>query len=273
MGASSHAPYQPSSVGGTAPISHQVSYATAYHSVLATATGNNPHIHPSESNYLWSEAGTNFGVLNDDDPCGTKGAGTVQNTTDHLTAFIAHAGKSWKSYQEDIDLTPDGATLDNVVEPQRNWTVPLQSFSGTFASGTNAYNGSNQFNYAAKHNPMVFFDDTNGSCDFSTSNPMRLQYAPLQQLASDLNADTVADYNWITPDQVNDMHTMLRGGPGPHGRRGEDPAGRQFPQLNRSDDYGVKGLPGPRRNRDLVRRIRTGRRRWRKPRRLRSHHR
>jgi hypothetical protein len=206
------APYINSLVNGTTPISDQVSYATAYHNALATSTGNNPHIHPSEPNYLWSEAGTNFGVFNDDDPCGTNGAPTVQNTTEHLTTFITNAGKTWKSYQEDIDLTQDGATLDNVVLPQSEWTVPLKSFSGTFASGTNAYNGSNQFNYAAKHNPMVFFDDTNGSCDFSTSNPMRLQYAPLQQLAADLANDTVADYNWITPDQYNDMHTGLTGG-------------------------------------------------------------
>jgi len=99
-----------------------------------------------------------------------------------------------------------------VVEPQSDWTVPLQSFSGVFASGTNAYNGSNQFNYAAKHNPMVFFHDTNGSCDFSTLNPMRLQYAPLQRLAADLANNAVADYNWITPDQYNDMHTTLTGG-------------------------------------------------------------
>ncbi len=223
------APYINSLVNGTSSISGQVSYATAYHNVLATSTGNNLHIHPSEPNYLWSEAGTNFGVLNDDDPCGTNGAPTVQNTTQHLATFITNAGKTWKSYQEDIDLTPDGATLDNAVEPQSDWTVPLQSFLGIFASGTNAYNGSNQFNYAAKHNPMVFFDDTNGSCDFSTSNPMRLQYAPLQQLAADLANDAVADYNWITPDQYNDMHTTLTGVPGPHGRRGEDPAGRQLP--------------------------------------------
>src|SRR5246127_4596713 len=64
------APFINSLVNGTASavingspvnISQQVSYATAYHNVLATASGNNPHIHPSEPNYLWSEDGTNFG--------------------------------------------------------------------------------------------------------------------------------------------------------------------------------------------------------------------
>ena len=37
-------------------------------------------------------------------------------------------------------------------------------------------------------------------------------YAPLQQLFTDLANNTVADYNWITPDQFNDMHTTLSAG-------------------------------------------------------------
>ena len=31
-------------------------------------------------------------------------------------------------------------------------------------------------------------------------------------MAVDLGSDTVADYNWITPNQYNDMHTSLKGG-------------------------------------------------------------
>ncbi|MEY2395117.1 MAG: phosphatidylinositol-3-phosphatase [Acidobacteriaceae bacterium] len=34
--------------GSTVHLSEQVAYATAYHNVLATPGGNNPHIHPSE---------------------------------------------------------------------------------------------------------------------------------------------------------------------------------------------------------------------------------
>src|SRR5450631_1856480 len=29
---------------------------------------NPPNLHPSEPNYIWLEAGTNFGILNDNDP-------------------------------------------------------------------------------------------------------------------------------------------------------------------------------------------------------------
>jgi len=216
-----NAPFINSLVNGTAyavvndrvvHISDQVAYATAYHNVLATPSGNNPHIHPSEPNYLWAEAGTNFGVLNDNDPFSPNGP-TNQNTNQHLVSFLERAGKTWKSYQEDIDLMTVGGLLTNVPLPKDQWTVPLTSHSGIFAPGSfNAYNGSNQFNYAAKHNPQVFFTDSNGGNDSTPANPLSRHYAPLQQLMTDLANDTVANYNWITPDQYNDMHTGLTGG-------------------------------------------------------------
>jgi hypothetical protein len=206
-----NAPFINSLVNGTSTISPQVSYATAYHNVIATPSGNNPHIHPSEPNYIWAEAGSNLGVLNDNDPFAAKG-GTNQNTNQHLTAFLTKAGRTWKSYQEDTDLTTVNGQLTNVPLPQDQWSVPLSSFSGVFASGVNQYNGSQQFNYAAKHNPQLFFTDTNGGNDASTANPLSTHYAPLQQLGTDLANGTVADYNWITPNQYNDMHTTLSGG-------------------------------------------------------------
>ena len=215
-----NAPFINSLVNGTAfamingspvHISEQVAYASAYHNVLATPGGSNPHIHPSEPNYLWAEAGDNFGVLNDNDPFRVPG-GTNQDTGLHLVTLLTAAGKTWKSYQEDIDLTPGAGGLTNVPLPEDQWTVPLTSFSGSFVSGVNAFNGSPQYNYAAKHNPMVFFTDSNGGNNATTSNPLAKQYAPLQQLFADLDNNTVADYNWITPNQYNDMHTSLSGG-------------------------------------------------------------
>jgi phosphatidylinositol-3-phosphatase len=197
--------------GAEVNISSQVSYATAYHNVLSAPNGTNPHIHPSEPNYIWAEAGTNFGVLNDNDP---YTGGTNQNSSLHLGNLLTQAGKTWKSYQEDIDLTPNGGgQLTNVALPRFDWTVPLSSFSGVFAAGTvNQFNGANQYNYAAKHNPMLFFSDTNGGNNRTPSNPLSSNYAPLQQLLVDLANDTVADYNWITPNQYNDMHTSLSAG-------------------------------------------------------------
>ena len=61
------APFINSLVTGTATavingrqvnISQQTAFATNYRNVLATAGGANPHIHPSEPNYIWAEAGT-----------------------------------------------------------------------------------------------------------------------------------------------------------------------------------------------------------------------
>jgi phosphatidylinositol-3-phosphatase len=203
--------------GRQVKISQQVAYAANYRNVLATAGGNNPHIHPSEPNYLWAEAGTNFGVFNDDDPFFAYNTTTTnqinnQDNQLHLVRLLTQARRTWRSYQEDIDLTTVGSTLSNVVLPKSQWTVPLTSFSGNFASGVNQFNGSTQFNYAAKHNPQVFFTDSNGGNDPTPANPLSHNYAPLQQLFVDLAGNTVADYNWITPDQYNDMHTALTGG-------------------------------------------------------------
>jgi hypothetical protein len=216
-----NAPFINSLVNGTAiavingrvvRISDQVAFASNYHNVLATPSGNNPHIHPSEPNYLWGEAGANFGVFNDNDPFAPNGP-TNQNTTQHLATLLTHAGKTWRSYQEDVDLATVNGQLTNIPLSRDQWTVPLKSFSGVFAPGNfNRFNGSNQFNYAAKHNPELFFTDTNGGNDPSTANPLRVQYAPLQQLFADLENNTVADYNFITPDQFNDMHTTLASG-------------------------------------------------------------
>jgi phosphatidylinositol-3-phosphatase len=247
-----NAPFINSLVNGTAfavvngdvvHISEQVAYASAYHSVLATPSGANPDIHPSEPNYLWAEAGTNFGVLNDNDPFSANGP-TNQNTSLHLSTLLTQAGRTWRSYQEDIDLTRVGGQLTNVSLPQDQWTVPLASFSGVFAAGSfNQFNGSSQFNYAAKHNPQVFFTDTNGGNDSTPANPLSHQYAPLQQFFTDLANNTVADYNWITPNQFNDMHTGLTGGyKGLTGdaakiRQGDDFLAQIIPVIMASDAY------------------------------------
>ena len=217
-----NAPFINSLVNGTAVtyingrdvnISEHVSYATAYHNVLATASGSNPHIHPSEPQYIWAEAGTNFGILNDDDPY-KDSPPNAQTTTQHLSGLLQQAGRTWKSYQEDIDLTTNIGKLINLPLPANQWTVPLVGLSGVFGPGTylNAYNDSTQYNYAPKHNPMVFFSDTNGGNNLTTSNPLASHYAPLQQLAFDLADNRIADYNWITPDQYNDQHSALSAG-------------------------------------------------------------
>jgi hypothetical protein len=192
-------------------ITSQTAYANAYHNVLATPSGSNPNIHPSEPNYLWSEGGTNYGVLNDNQPYGV--GGTNQSTTQHLSSYLLASGQKFKSYQEGIDLASNAAgQLTNTVLLQGEWISPITNFSGTSPAYVNPYNGSNQYNYAVKHNPMAFFTDTNGGNNSTSANPAARFYAPVEQLQADLVNNSVGRYNWITPDQFNDMHTELTGG-------------------------------------------------------------
>jgi hypothetical protein len=218
----SAAPYLNSLMTAGNANAAQTSYASNYYNVDYTNTtiNNGNGIHPSEPNYVWQEAGiasTNptQPPFNDADPY----ANTPNNIVNapNLSALLQNAGISWKSYQEDIDLSPTSGTvnqpgtntLTSTVASQSQWTVPLKSFSGTSTNYTNAYNGSNQYNFAPKHDGTLFFTATNGGNDFSPSNPEAKYYAPLQQLQSDLDNNTLAKYNLITPDQFNDMHSSL----------------------------------------------------------------
>jgi hypothetical protein len=199
------APFINSLVTPGNPNAANVSYASNYQNV--------PGIHPSEPNYVWMDAGR-AGLLNDSDPYPNN----IVNGPS-LSALLQSSGSSWRAYQEDTNLlttanqninTPGAiGTLTNNVAPSSLYTVPLTSFSGASSTYTNPYNGSNQYNYAPKHDPQAFFTATNGGNNPTPSNPEAQFYAPLQQLQSDLNNNTVARYNWVTPDQYNDMHSAL----------------------------------------------------------------
>ena len=140
------------------------SYAEQYY--------NPPGLHPSEPNYLWLEAGTNFNVTTDDDP-----AVNHQSSTQHLVTLLDGAGISWKSYQEDIDGT----------------VCPLTS------SGL----------YAPKHNPMVFFDDVTGTNNPASVSCIA-HVRPFSELTTDLQNNAQARYNFITPNLCNDMHNTCQ---------------------------------------------------------------
>ncbi|HEX4341796.1 MAG TPA: choice-of-anchor D domain-containing protein, partial [Verrucomicrobiae bacterium] len=158
----------------------QVSYATRY---FNAGVG----VHPSESSYVWSEAGTDFGVHTDNDPTGASG--NVFNTN-HLTRQLTAAGIAWKNYQEDVQLT----------------VSPTNSASGTSGTVINPYYGTGQYGYAVKHNPMAFFGDTQLQNVFTLTNLFR-----------DLTNNSLGRYNWITPNLYNDQHTALTGGFTYHG--------------------------------------------------------
>ena len=84
-------------------------------------------VHPSEPNYVWAEAGTDFGIHTDADP---RPANSNIFTAFHLTGQLDAAGISWKNYQEDVQLS----------------TSPTNSASGTNGP-VNPFYGTAQFNY------------------------------------------------------------------------------------------------------------------------------
>ncbi len=60
--------------------------------------------------------------------------------------------------------------------------------------------------YAQKHNPFTYFANVR-------SSPKRMaNIVPYEELASDLSANTVPDFVWISPDQCHDMHGVSPGG-------------------------------------------------------------
>jgi hypothetical protein len=212
------APFLNSLITPGSPNAAQTSYATNYYNVAY----NNPalNIHPSEPNYVWQEAGV-APNLNDFPPYQNTPNNIV--TAPNLSTLLQNAGILWKSYQEDIDLTPSSGSvnqpgvnaLTSTVAPQAQWTVPTVAIVGTSAdnSYTNPYNHSHQYDFEPKHDGQLFFTGTNGGTlyapNFSPSNPEALHYAPLQQLQTDLTNNTVGRYNLITPDEYNDMHSYL----------------------------------------------------------------
>lgn len=90
-------------------------------------------------------------------------------TTNHLVIQLQNAGITWKAYQESIT----------------GLTCP------TASSGL----------YAAYHNPFIYFDDI-----YLNASNCAYHIRPYAELAGDLTNNTVARYNFITPNLCNDMH-------------------------------------------------------------------
>src|SRR5712671_2578899 len=169
------APYINSLLTPGHPNAVQVSYATKYYNV-------GMGVHPSEPNYIWAEAGTDFGIQMDEDP--DPGYGNMFNVP-HLTRQLNAAGIAWKSYQEDLQFTGN----------------PAISVAGTSATDINPYYGTGDYYYAVKHNPMAFFTDTQTQNVYALTNFLK-----------DLTNNAVGRYNWITPNIYNDQHDALSGG-------------------------------------------------------------
>jgi hypothetical protein len=174
----------------------QASYASQYFN----PAGN----HPSEPNYLWLEAGTNFGIKNDDSPQKNH-----QSSTDHLVTYLQNAGITWKAYEEGIS-GKDCPLKDNDL-------------------------------YAPKHNPMVYFDDVTNSNDPNFSYCIAHE-RPFSELQADLQNNMEAQYNFITPDLCHDMHNSVGCDTLDAVRNGDTWLSEQVPMILASSTYQNGGV-------------------------------
>ena len=153
------------------PLAPYINGTLLHTSAHAEQYFNPPGNHPSQPNYLWLEAGTNFGVLADTQP------GQPQLTTDqHLVRLLENAGISWMAYAE-----PDfGSPVFDVC--------PIDF---TFLD--------------VEHLAFVYFNDVNDGLNPQSAEciaHVRTYY----ELPTDLANHTSAQYNFITPNLCHDGH-------------------------------------------------------------------
>jgi phosphatidylinositol-3-phosphatase len=134
---------------------------------------NPPGNHPSQPNYLWLEAGTNFGLDADTQPGQVPG---IKPHSMHLVRLLQDAGISWKAYAE-----PDfGSPVFD--------TCPLD------------------FSFLdVNHLAPVYFNDINDG--LNPKSPECLAHVvPFYQLATDLADHTTSRYNLVIPNLCHQGH-------------------------------------------------------------------
>ena len=145
------------------PLLHTAAHAEQYF--------NPPGNHPSLPDYLWLEAGTNFGVLADVLPTDVD-----ITSTQHLVTQLAAKGITWRAY----------------AEP--NFGKPV------FTDCPLDYKSTD-----VNHLPFVYFSDVTNN--FSPSSPYCIEHVrPYCELATDLADHTAARYNFIAPNLCHDGH-------------------------------------------------------------------
>ncbi len=123
--------------------------------------------HPSIPNYFELTTGQMLTLID---------ASTPDNFLvfpENVVRELLAAGKSWKSYAEDIPSV--------------------------------GYTGDDTGHYAVRHNPLAYFTDVQND----TKQVQNL--VPFSQFATDLNATNLPDFSFIVPNLCNDAHDCSLG--------------------------------------------------------------
>lgn len=180
--------------------------------------------HPSLANYLEIVGGSNFGIVNDNDPDWHNGShdgnrnkpiaesGKDVSTPARIAPFhievpaavfvgrtigdqLAAAGKGWKTYQENL---PESGMVDRV------------DYSDGIYSNLNAPQlaprHSVQALYVAKHNPFVYFARMQENSDAVDGLNNVAGFTGINGLYADLGSGKAPAFSFIVPDLCHDMH-------------------------------------------------------------------
>ncbi|HZQ95178.1 MAG TPA: alkaline phosphatase family protein [Candidatus Sulfotelmatobacter sp.] len=115
---------------------------------------------------------------------------------------LVTAGKSWKSYQENLPMT--GARRVNYSDGNFTNNTNFAAFKPQLDPPLNS--GEIVQLYAAKHNPFVYFQNV----QLSTTPGLRMTnvvgFDGAGGLWSDLGSGNIPSYAFIAPNQCNDQH-------------------------------------------------------------------
>jgi phospholipase C len=142
----------------------------------AEAYMNPPGLHPSLPNYIWLEAGSNLGITGDGPP-----RAHAQDTHQHLVRLMDKAGVSWKAYLE--NTTGENCPIHDRGRLDLHGNKP----------------------YAVRHEPFTYFNDVTDNLN-KQSRYCISHLRPFEELKADLRSGRLARYNWITPNECDDMH-------------------------------------------------------------------
>ncbi|KAL1948429.1 hypothetical protein VTO73DRAFT_12504 [Trametes versicolor] len=129
--------------------------------------------HPSEPNYLAAVGGDFFGAADDD-------FYHIPQNVSTIVDLLEAKNISWASYQENM---------------------PYDGFTGfNFTQNNYLSNDGNYTYYVRKHNGLIVFDSVANVSDRA------LRIRNFNDFANDLKADVIPQWNFITPNLVNDGH-------------------------------------------------------------------
>ena len=141
-------------------LANQYGLATNYFAVA----------HPSSPNYFELTTGQTLAPLSLTDAVTPSNFPVDAN---NVVRDLLAAGKTWKSYAEDIPSV--------------------------------GYTGGDTGRYAVRHNPLAYFTDVQNDAK-QVQN-----LVPFAQLAADLNTANLPDYSFIVPNLCNDAHDCSLG--------------------------------------------------------------